>query len=138
MKIILLIFSILFTAATSEPVKSTPPNRCEGLSRAGFLFLKDFNIKATRDGYFEYSYVLTKGTTYAFASCFPEAGQKSVVTDLTLYNDGRKVMFEKALRYPGESVVFYQCLTTGIYYVRMESKDPAFNSGVSIMSFQKK
>ena len=89
-------------------------------------------MKKNEQGYYECSYVLTKGTRYNLGTCFNTADNLKI----EVFNSKRMLVasITSEKRY---SKLSYKCEASGIYYMRF-----SFNSnnscGASLLSFARK
>lgn len=90
----------------------------------GFMFLKSYNISPGSTGYFETSYVCTKGTSYNFVTCGTTGYNK-----LEIYNSSRQKILEIKDASMLNKPIQYPCNATGIYYFRLYAGGGGFVLG---------
>lgn len=97
---------------------------CESIKPDGYLFLKEF--KATNASP-EYSYVLTKGTSYFIEVCpFDDRG------GIEVFNSSRELVFKSPKEAKGRFA--FSSSATGIYYFRLTG---TFDSKTATLSFKR-
>lgn len=105
-----------------------------------FVFIKAFNIDADKgkagEGT-EFSYVLSKGTTYMITICDKAENGNRLI--LELYDRNKKLIassFNKKDKkyYPK---IGYPCAATGVYYLKYRFEGSKEGCGVSILGFDK-
>lgn len=107
-----------------------------------FVFVKAFNIdqgKSTKTGgEIEYSYVLSKGTSYLITICDQAENGNRLI--LELYDRNKKLIVssynKKDKKYYPK--IAYPCAATGVYYLKYRFEGNNENCGVSILGFDKK
>jgi hypothetical protein len=109
----------------SECVKQMPKK---------FRTLKTFNVmKRNEQGYFECSYVLTKGTKYNLGTCFNSVDNLKI----EVFNSKRMLVASITSEKKKYSKLSYKCVASGIYYMRF-SYDSNNSCGASLLSFATK
>lgn len=106
-----------------------------------FVFVKSFNIEQVKskagEG-IEYSYVLSKGTSYLITICDQAENGNRLI--LELYDRNRKLIVssynKKDKKYYPK--IAYPCAATGVYYLKYRFEGNKESCGVSILGFDKK
>ncbi len=113
-------------------------NQCS--SKLGdFIFLKSYKIDGVANaGEIEYSYVLSKETTYFLA--LSDGKDDIPQITVTLLDGNRKPIasnFDKktAKYFPG---LAYKCGATGVFYMVYRVNSPSSKCAVSVIGFKKK
>lgn len=141
--IVFLIIGIVFSYSSQSYAQCQGEKFLDGCASllGDYVFVKSFEIGENRikkAGFIEYSYVLSKGTSYVITVCDEaQPGGKMIVE---LYDRNRKKIassYSKKTKkhYPK---IGYSCTATGVYYLKYTFEKNKANCGVSILGFSKK
>lgn len=117
MKYAVLLSFFLLSAGVSPEVNLSVSTCTERLA-SGYLFLKSHSIKPSSDGFYETSYVFTKGSTYSLVVCCPSTPQR-----FELYNSQRNKLISTTDPLVFSNSIQYNCQATGIYYYRVYAQE---------------
>ncbi|MBI1769607.1 MAG: hypothetical protein HYR67_14660 [Bacteroidetes bacterium] len=129
--IILLLFSAFSVAdncdispLTTECIKQMPRK---------FRSLKSFSLPKRKEGFIEYSYVLTKGTRYHVGACF------NAVDNLKIeVFSSKRLLVATITSKKKYSKLTYKCASSGIYYMRFSCNSSDNSCGAGLLSFASK
>lgn len=128
------ILSLLSVFGSPDRCDTSPlASECVKQMPKKFRTLKTFNVmKKNELGYYECSYVLTKGTKYNLGTCFNSVDNVKI----EVFNSKRMLVasITSEKRY---SKLSYKCVASGIYYLRF-SFDSSNSCGASLLSFATK
>ncbi len=108
---------------------------CTANAHVPMHFLKSYRVEPSRadQGYIEYSYVLTKNTTYALSLCTPAAGADGIV--ITLFDSQRNIVATNKTPQGLFPSINFNCMATGIFYMRYTFENSVHRSGLSVLMF---
>jgi len=137
-----LLFTTIIITSTSE--RPGPPCNSEAFmnncapSLEDYVFIKSFPIESAKQGAkTEYSYVLSRGSSYRIVICDQnETGGKMVIN---LLDRDKKLIASNYLKSSKKffSLLNYTCAATGVYYVEAFFEGEKKGCGLNILGFKK-
>jgi hypothetical protein len=101
----------------------------------GFVFLKKYSINGLDKPNVEFSYVLTKGTSYLINLCSKDCYSNDML--VSIFDRQRNLVSTNSLDKKLTNSIRLQCNASGIYYMRYQSRKKGKFCGESILAFRR-
>ena len=100
-----------------------------------FVFLKKYSINGLSNPSIEYSYVLTKGTSYLINLCSKDGYSNDML--VSIFDRQRNLISTNSIKNKLTNSIKLNCNASGIYYMRYQSRKKGKFCGESILAFRR-
>ncbi|MBC8110721.1 MAG: hypothetical protein H7Y04_06645 [Verrucomicrobia bacterium] len=134
----LALITLLSTTTNAQCSTEEFEKKCvEKLNSLSYTFLKTYKVDGENKTEVKYSYIFTRGSSYAITIASKDAENKGLV--LNLYDSNKRLV---GTNHAPDSKKYlagvnYACNTTGIYYLVFTFENPRDKCAAGVLGFKK-